>query len=594
MDEYRFGAWPREDGTQFYVWSDKAAEITVRWTDERSGRSGELQLLPEIGDPYVHAAFEPRLGAGALYELFIDGERCVDPYARSLPQGVHGPVEIVAPLPPLQHEKRRIELEHGAVFYELHVGTFTAAGTFAAAAERLPRLAELGVTAIELMPIASFAGARGWGYDGVALMAPFAPYGTVAELRTFLETAHELGLSVVLDVVYNHLGPDGNYLPQLSDSYFHHERENAWGKAPALEAMAFRSLVLASARYWLEDVGFDGLRIDAAHELEPGGDPHILQGLAGIARNCTPPAVLIAEDDRNTPVVLYEYGIDAVWSDDFHHCVHTLITGEREGYYAAYDGNLEQLARVIERGQIYEGQVFPPTGKARGVPVVEVPRHRLVYSLQNHDQVGNRALGERLYALCSPERYHAALLLLLFLPATPMLFMGDEVLTTSPFLYFTDYSGDLGQAITEGRRKEFENFSAFRDGGGNAVPDPQSEATFQSSKVNWDEERGRSAFELSKRALALRREDPVLNAARVIRAGVSGAVLYVVATNTHGRRVLAFNLGPEIAIDQLGGESAAGSAVLLSSSEGANADSAFHLPAESCVIFSVLNEPHEV
>ncbi len=361
-------------------------------------------------------------------------------------------------MPRVPSGKRAIEFERGEVFYELHVGTFSAEGTFAAATARLPQLAELGITVVELMPIAAFAGTRGWGYDGVALMAPFAPYGTVQELSALIDAAHACGLSVVLDVVYNHLGPDGNYLPAFSDAYFDSGRDNPWGKAPALEKAAFRRLVLDSARYWLSDVGFDGLRIDATHQLEPGGDPHILRELSAVAKACSPPAVLIAEDDRNHPAALFELGIDAVWSDDFHHSIHVLLTSERDGYYAAYEGYLAELARVIERGQLYEGQVSPVTGRPCGKPSADVARYRLIYALQNHDQVGNRARGERLHRLCSVSRVKAVTLLLLFVPATPMLFMGQEIATDSAFLYFADHAGELGEAVTKGRRAEFAHF----------------------------------------------------------------------------------------------------------------------------------------
>jgi maltooligosyltrehalose trehalohydrolase len=482
--ERRLGAWPQPDGTHFAVWTDKASEVKIRWRDEITDRGGEFLLGPDPSEPHLYAGFIAGVGPGTLYEVLVNGASCVDPFARSLPRGVHGPAEITA-LPRASKPKRQIELERGEVLYELHVGTFTPAGTFSAAAQRLPQLAELGITVIELMPIAAFAGARGWGYDGVALMAPFAPYGTLEELTAFLDAAHGAGLSVVLDVVYNHLGPDGNYLPAFSDSYFDSGRDNPWGKAPALEKAAFRRLVLDSARYWLQDVGFDGLRIDAAHELEPGGDPHILQALAAIAKACSPRAVLVAEDDRNDPAALFELGVDAVWSDDFHHVIHVLLTSERDGYYAAYQGDLAELARVIERGQLYEGQIFPLTGRARGKPSAHVPRHRLIYALQNHDQVGNRARGERLHALCNVAQLQAVTLLLLFLPGTPMFFMGQEFATDSPFLYFADHAGELGQLITKGRQEEFAHFAAFR-ANPQDVPDPQAEESFLRSKLRHD------------------------------------------------------------------------------------------------------------
>ncbi len=352
MDQKRrLGAWPHPDGTHFAIWTDKASDVRIRWQGEAATGGGDFLLTEDATEPHIYEGFIAGVGPGVAYEVLINGAPCVDPFARSLPRGVHGAAEV-SELPRLSKPKRAIDLERGEVFYELHIGTFTPEGTFAAAASRLSQVAELGVTVVELMPIAAFAGSRGWGYDGVAMMAPFAPYGSVQDVSSFIETAHGCGLSVVLDVVYNHLGPDGNYLPAFSDSYFDSGRDNPWGKAPALEKAAFRRLVLESARYWLQDIGFDGLRIDAAHELEPGGDPHILQDLSAIAKACSPPAVLTAEDDRNDPAALFELGVDAVWSDDLHHSIHVLLTSERDGYYSAYQGNLAEVARVIERAQL--------------------------------------------------------------------------------------------------------------------------------------------------------------------------------------------------------------------------------------------------
>jgi maltooligosyltrehalose trehalohydrolase len=586
-NEYRLGAWPLSDGTQFAVWSDKASKVTIRWQDGKSQRSGELELARASTQAPIFSALLPGAGAGTTYEVLVDGRRCVDPYARSLPNGVHGAAEV-AELPRKPTQKRQIVLERGEVFYELHVGTFTAEGTFAAASRRFPELAALGVTVLELMPIAAFAGKRGWGYDGVALLAPFAPYGTLTELTELLETAHALGLSVVLDVVYNHLGPDGNYLPAFSESYFDSGRNNPWGKAPAFAQPAFRRLVTESARYWLEDVGFDGLRIDAAHELEPGGEPHILQELSAVARACTPPAVLTAEDDRNNPGALFELGIDAVWSDDLHHCIHVLLTSEHDGYYAGYRGDLEELARVIERGQLYEGQVFPPSGRPRGTPSAHVPRHRLIYALQNHDQVGNRAHGERLLTLSSPAQFDIMLLLLLFLPGTPLLFMGQEVGADSPFLYFSDHAGELGEAVTKGRREEFGSFEAFRSAESSDVPDPQAEETFLRSKLRYGGEDAKRSLEFHRRALMLRREDAALHGQREVQAGVEGTVLWVITRNHAGRRLLLLNIGGLTAVSSSGPErDLAGARVLLATAAVLHEGSPLMMPAESCAVFEL-------
>jgi maltooligosyltrehalose trehalohydrolase len=587
MDQKRrLGAWPRAEGTHFAVWTDKASEVKIRWSPEKGQQGGEVLLTKDTTEPHIYEGFIGGVAPGASYEVLINGVACVDPFARSLPLGVHGAAEV-AQLPVRTKDKRAIDLERGEVFYELHVGTFTPQGTFAAAASRLPQLAELGITVLELMPIAAFAGTRGWGYDGVALMAPFAPYGTLQELSTFIDEAHGCGLSVILDVVYNHLGPDGNYLPAFSDSYFDSGRDNPWGKAPAFEKAAFRRLVLDSASYWLNDVGFDGLRIDAAHELEPGGDPHILQALSAIAKACMPTAVLTAEDDRNDPAAMFELGIDAVWSDDLHHAIHVLLTSERDGYYAAYRGDLAEVARVIERGQLYEGQVFPPTGRPRGKPSQGVPRHRLIYALQNHDQVGNRAHGERLHALCNVNQLQSVTLLFLFLPATPMLFMGQEITTDSPFLYFADHVGELGARITKGRQEEFAHFEAFRNADPKDIPDPQAVESFLRSKVRYDVDEAEAVREFHRLALKLRREDAVLRGPRDLHAGVEGTVLWVLALSAAGRRLLLWNIGEPVTLQHVGQQTTAGAQVLLSTAPALHDGFGISVPGECCAIFEL-------
>ncbi|MET0790757.1 MAG: alpha-amylase family glycosyl hydrolase [Polyangiaceae bacterium] len=581
----RLGAWAQAVGTHFAVWTDKASDVKIRWVDTE-GRSGELSLFVASPGTHVYEGYAADVGPGAAYEVLIDGASCVDPFARSLPRGVHGAAEVPEPLR-TPRGKRAIELERGEVLYELHVGTYTEEGTFNAAARRLRGLAELGITVVELMPIAAFAGRRGWGYDSVALLAPYAPYGTLTELVAFIDEAHACGLSVMLDVVYNHLGPDGNYLAAFSDRYFHRKRENAWGKAPALEDAPFRRLVLESARYWLEDVGFDGLRIDAAHELEPGGTPHILQELSAIARACAPRAVLTAEDDRNDPAALFELGVDAIWSDDLHHSVHVLLTSERDGYYAAYRGDLAEVARIIERAQLYEGQVFSLTDRPRGKPSANVPRHRLIYALQNHDQVGNRAHGERLHTLCTDAQSKAVTLLFLFLPATPLLFMGQETARDSPFLYFADQTGELGEAVTKGRQAEFAQFEAFRNADPNDIPDPQAEDSFLRSKVRHDVDGANAVREFHRLALKLRREDVVLRAPRVLRSGVEGSVLWVLASNDDGRRLLLLNIGDDVTLDSAGGLDVTGAHLLLATAPALHSGAGLSLPRESCAVFAV-------
>ncbi len=589
-EEPSLGARPEAAGVRFTVWSDKAKDVSVVLYDRPGEPSREI-ALGRSEEPDTYMGFVEELRPGALYDFKLDGQVAVDPYARCLPFGVHGPARVAAPLPDRVHPKRAIELSVGEVLYELHIGTFTADGTFAAALQRLPELRELGITVVEVMPVAAFAGTRGWGYDGVGLFAPFAGYGSPEQLGLFVDAVHAQGMSVILDVVYNHLGPDGNALPAFSDGYFDSERTNPWGKAPALEKPAFRRFVCDNARYWLNTFGFDGLRLDATHELEPGGEPHILASIARVAEGCTPPAVLMAEDSRNQPNVLLEHGIGAVWSDDFHHSLHVLLTREQDGYYGGYTGELKELASIIERGQLYEGQVFAPSGKPRGAPAVGLGPERFLFALQNHDQVGNRAHGDRLQALSGVDAYRAASLLLLFLPATPLLFMGQEWACSAPFQFFSDHSGELGHAVSKGRREEFAHFAAFRDSDPDSLPDPQAEATFLRCKLDWSERRWpeqAQTLSLYTRALALRRTDPVLQARGELRAGTVGQTLWIIRSGPSGERLLLFNPGPATTLMEVAGRSAADARALLSS-HALNPSSSFELAAKSSTIYILDN-----
>lgn len=503
--------------------------------------------MASAGDGHFEARVEG-VGHGALYEFVLDGARFPDPYARYLPLGVHGPAMVVEPRHTWRHEHVSRPLrEH--VIYELHIGTFTEYGTYSAATARLPELCELGVTAIELMPISSFPGERGWGYDGVAHYAPFAPYGSPDDLRRFVDDAHGLGLSVLLDVVYNHFGPSGNYLGSYCPEYFTDEVRTAWGNGPRFTFPAMRRHVIENALYWLTEFRFDGLRLDAIHAIVDPSPRHVLRELADEVAKLSPRRLLVAEDERNDPASVTELALDAVWADDFHHQVHVTLTGEKDGYYSAYQPGAQGIAEAIYRGWIYEGQFYLPWGGPRGKPAPELGAEHLVYAVQNHDQVGNRALGQRLSSLVSLDAYCAASALLLFLPMTPLLFMGQEWAASSPFLYFTDHDEELGRLVSEGRREEFKHFAAFSDPAERSrIPDPQAFETFAASRLRWDERDGpghRRVLSLYRTLLALRRTDPVLREAgrEGLFAEALGDVLVVRRILGTERRFLIVNFG---------------------------------------------------
>ncbi len=539
------GAHVSEAGTLFRAFAE-AERCEVLVVDEQDATVLRADLRA-LGDGYFEL-LAPSVRAGALYWFVVDGRTLPDPYARYLPRGVHGPAQVVASSYAFRHPRPVRPLSQ-QVIYELHIGTFTEEGTFAAARQRLPELVELGITTLELMPVAAFAGERNWGYDGVALFAPHAAYGTPEELCELVDAAHGLGLAVLLDVVYNHFGPAGNYLSAYASSYFSATLENAWGKCPDFTQPAMRQLVLDNARYWLGQFAFDGLRLDATHAIVDASQPHLLEELAKLAHEAAPPQLVIAEDERNQADLVTRSGLDALWADDFHHQLRVTLTGERFAYYAAYEPSAQGVADVINRGWAYRGQVNPVSGEPRGTSADELPAQALVYCIQNHDQVGNRAFGERSTAQLSQAAFRGASLLLLFLPMTPLLFMGQEWGASTPFLYFTDHEAELGRAVSEGRRREFAGFPGFSDPESLAtIPDPQALGTFRSSKLLWserDQPEHRRTLELYRAALALRRADPVLTRAgrEGLVAEAAGQVLIVHRFLGDARRVLVMNLG---------------------------------------------------
>ncbi|HEX4448162.1 MAG TPA: malto-oligosyltrehalose trehalohydrolase, partial [Polyangiaceae bacterium] len=502
------GAKADTQGARFGAYITGVKECAVRLYDAE-GRTLSSHPMSAVGHGYYEASVRG-VRAGALYKFVLDDRVLPDPYARSLPQGVHGPAAVPGTgylfkshgvVPPLAQQ----------VIYEIHLGTFTDEGTYDAARQHLGYLARLGVRTLELMPVASFAGTRGWGYDGVAHYAPFTPYGSPDDLRRFVDEAHKFGLSVILDVVYNHFGPAGNYLSAYSTDYFVRGADAAatpWGEAPNFACPAMRRYAVENALYWLEEFRFDGLRLDAIHTIVDPSEEHVLRELTRKVK-ALGGHVLFAEDERNDPAVVDTLGFDAVWADDFHHQLRVTLTGERDGYYDAYAPGVPGIADAINGGWLYQGQIYPVTGRARGKSAMDLLAESFVYCIQNHDQIGNRAFGDRLSSAVPVEGYRAASMLLLFLPMTPLLFMGQEWAASTPFLYFTDHEGSLGDAIARGRGEEFKRFAAFADPAARAkVPDPQKLETFDASKLRWAEQTEAEhpgVLELYRELLYLRR-----------------------------------------------------------------------------------------
>lgn len=464
--------------TRFALWAPDAFYVSVELQDGRS-----IAMLSQ-----ADGWFEVELAcpAGTLYRFNIDGERDVpDPASRAQAQDVHGWSRVVDPLAyQWQHSQWQGRPWHEAVIYELHVG---AMGGYAEVEKHLPRLAELGVTAIELMPLAQFPGERNWGYDGVLPYAPHSAYGSPEQLKHLIDCAHGHGLAVILDVVYNHFGPDGNYLGQYAKGFFQEDVHTPWGAGIDFERREVRDFFLDNALMWLLEYRFDGLRLDAVHAID---NPGFLQELAQRVRQQVDTGRhvwLMLENELNQASLL-KHDFDAQWNDDFHNVLHVLLTGETDAYYSDFaEQPTDRLARCLGEGFIYQGHTTRH-GHARGEPSAELPPTAFVAFLQNHDQIGNRALGERLHQLCPPEALKAATALLLLSPMIPLMFMGDEVNAAEPFLFFTDHHGELAEAVREGRRSEFADFAAFHDPEQRErIPDPNAVTTFEQSKPSFIE-----------------------------------------------------------------------------------------------------------
>jgi maltooligosyltrehalose trehalohydrolase len=495
--EMRQGALPHSGGgVRYGLWAPAARSVELEVARRGSNATSTITMQPEHDGWFGANVAES--GAGDLYRYRIDGRLEVpDPASRFNPQDVHGPSEVIDPDAfdwTDQHWAGRPW--HEAVVYELHVGTFAEGGDYDSVVRRLDHLVALGVTALELMPLAEFAGRRGWGYDGVLPFAPESAYGRPEALKRLVCAAHERGLMVLLDVVYNHFGPEGNYLHAYAPQFFTARHHTPWGKAIDLDgrhSRFVRQFFIDNALYWLREYHFDGLRLDAVHAIVDDSPTHLLAELAQAVRNGPGRdrhVHLVLENDSNQAHWMRSpaTGYDAQWNDDLHHALHVSVTGERDGYYGDYaDDPVAHVGRCLSEGFAYQGEPSAHRdGARRGESSAHLPTTAFVGFLQNHDQVGNRALGERLVALASESALRTATEILLLAPSVPLLFMGEEFGAATPFLYFCDFEGELAQAVTQGRRAEFAAFERFATrGAADAIPDPNAESTFAASRLDW-------------------------------------------------------------------------------------------------------------
>ncbi|MBI3899662.1 MAG: malto-oligosyltrehalose trehalohydrolase [Gammaproteobacteria bacterium] len=525
---------------RFSLWAPSAREVELCvWHGVEETR----RPMQRAGDGWYAVTAEAI--AGDRYCYRIDGELSVaDPASRFQPDDVHGPSELIDPRTFVwQDDDWRGRPWEEAVLYELHVGSFTAAGSYAGVQTRLMHLRDLGVTAIELMPLADFPGRRNWGYDGVLPFAPDSRYGRPEDLKALIQSAHRLGLMVFLDVVYNHFGPDGNYLHRYAAPFFTERHHTPWGAAINFDdagSRVVRDYYIHNALYWLEEYHFDGLRFDAVHAIADDSSPDILTELAqAVARGpgARRQIHLVLENDDNAAHYLQRDAsrrpqyYTAQWNDDIHHALHVIATGESGGYYADYaDKPLARLGRCLTEGFAYQGEPSRfRDGSPRGEPSADLPPAAFVSFLQNHDQIGNRAFGERITALSTLERVRAVSAVFLLAPATPMLFMGQEWAARTPFPFFCDFGPELAAAVAEGRRKEFARFPEFSDPAARArIPDPTVATTFVEAVLNWEELGRPEAVDWlvwHRDVLALRAREIVPRLSQLMDAGASFEVL---------------------------------------------------------------------
>ncbi|MGQ0560512.1 MAG: malto-oligosyltrehalose trehalohydrolase [Gemmatimonadota bacterium] len=547
MRRYPAGAEVSDRGVHFRVWAPECKRVALLLDGSR-----EPLRLESEADGYF-ALLTDAAGPGTQYRFLLDRRGPFpDPASRFQPEGPHGPSQVIDPDYTWTDAVWPGPARTGQIIYELHIGTFTHEGTWAAAADRLGDLAELGITVIEVMPVAEFAGRFGWGYDGVGLYAPTQLYGRPDDFRAFVNRAHALGLAVILDVVYNHLGPDGNYLAEFAPAYFSSKYKNEWGEAVNFDgehAGPVRDFFAGNAGYWVDEFHLDGLRLDATQQIFDASPCNILHEIRRrvAAAGGERATYVIAENERQDTKLLRAYGIDAIWNEDFHHAAHVALTGHREAYYSDFTGSAQELVSCIKHGFLFQGQRSAWQGIPRGTPTRGLSRDRFIHYLENHDQVANQLRGLRLHQLTSPGKLRALTALLLLAPQTPALFQGQELGAVTPFLYFADHKPELAMAVARGRAQfmsQFPSIGATLE----QLPLPNDPAAFAACKLD-----RRTAqpqiLALHRDLIALRRNDPVF--ARMHELDIDGAVLAPEAFvlryfDDASDRLLIINLGRDI------------------------------------------------
>ncbi len=551
------------DVVHFRVWAPRRQQVEVVIEDGANNASFPLKK-----DAEGFFSADVKAGPGSRYRYRLDAGNNLfpDPTSRFQPEGPHGPSEVVDPSAFHWSDVKwpGAGLE-GQVVYELHIGTFTPQGTWQAATEQLEELAGIGITVIEVMPVADFPGRFGWGYDGVCLYAPTRIYGSPDDFRRFVDKAHEVGIGVILDVVYNHIGPDGNYLNEFSKDYFTDRYKNEWGEAinfDGLNSGPVREFFIGNAGYWIEEYHLDGLRLDATQQIFDASKDNVMTALGRRVREKARgrKTIIVAENEtQETRLVRSEqrggYGLDALWNDDFHHSALVAMTGKNPAYYTDYYGTPQEFISAIKWGYLYQGQRYKWQKKRRGTPALDLPPAAFVTFLENHDQIANSARGERVHQLTSTGRFKTLTALLLLAPGTPMLFQGQEFAATAPFLFFADHNPELAKLVAKGRREFLGQFPSLAQTENQTIlRDPSEMSTFTMCKLDFAErQKHQPIYQLHKDLLELRKSDPAFRAQK--QRGLDGAVLgssaFVLRFFVDGGmdRLLVLNLGRDLHLD---------------------------------------------
>ncbi len=532
------GAEQVSGGVHFRVWAPGRKKVAV----VIDGRDHPLER--EASGHFSGLVASAR--AGSRYRFRLDGEEETypDPASRYQPEGPHGASEVCAPGRLRAGPTHKLH-PRGLVISEVHIGTFTPEGTFLSAIEKLPLLAEVGINLLEVMPVNEFPGRFGWSYDGVDLFAPAHVYGTPDDFRSFVDAAHALGIGVILDVVYNHFGPDGCYLKKFTPDYFTDRFRNDWGEAINFSSPGVREFCCENAAYWIDEFDLDGLRLDATQDIHDATSPHILSDIARAARAAAgdQPIFIVAENEPEDVALIKEYGLDALWNDDWHHSALVSFTGRPEAYYTDYRGRPQEFVSMAKHGFLYQGQWYSWQKNRRGTSSVGMEAWRFVQYIENHDQVANSATGARAYQLASPGRYRAMAALLLLSPQTPMLFQGQEFGSSKPFLYFADHKPELAEAVRKGRVEFLSQFPSIKAITGTLAP-PDAVETFERCKLDWSErETNRDTLTLHKELIELRRA----YSTELLDGAVLGDGAFVLRFRDD--RLLIVNLGPALDVD---------------------------------------------